>query len=120
MPTIGTDNQALRHSYLWLGPVSLPLPPATFVAWGLFLAMWVPGLALSLAAFKLAGVIPASAWGFLCVVLVRRYRRKVTRDQPVRHHIAVLGAEITGPRPQPGTTTQARLAADLLKPGRNR
>lgn len=116
MRLVQTDDQALRLEFKWLGPVNMPMPvPARGAAWITGVLLWGPmtfvvgallpepiitrlvsGPAAVLVHFALTMTLATLA----AVLAVRAVGRRVTPTRPVRHHLAVLRAELNDPREQ--------------------
>lgn len=102
MDEIATDDQSKRLPFRWLGPPGLRWPvDARLSAWGVALVLtvtfvltaWVLAPTVGL---KVLGVVAATA---AALTVTRKVMRHVDYDRPVRHHMAMLVAEVRTPRP---------------------
>lgn len=128
---IATDDDARRHSWVWFGPASVPLPvgarlPA--VAWAFVLipaftvVVWVmtpfvdlvpgPGPLVFLGHAALA-VLGGAA---LAVLLIRKVGKNVSPVTPLRFHVDAWKGEIYTPRPTTETEPVTIRTPDLWAP----
>lgn len=97
---VGTDDRARQWQYRWLGPASFPLPwAATGVSYLVFFAIAIPAAAVTFLLLQWAALLVIGPEMLLVYLLTRRITATVTRDQPLRHHAAVLRAELGTARP---------------------
>lgn len=111
---VATDDLANRLEFKWLGPVNMPMPvPARGAAWIMGVLAWGPvsfvvGALLPQPIIS-AMVGPTAAllvWSLLTllittvvtVLLVRGVGKLITPTRPLRHHAALLMAELHDPR----------------------
>lgn len=126
---VSTDDAARRQEFVWLGPVDSQWPfEASGRAWILAMVLCpvlivtafllaprplisavLPGPAGVLAAL----VLSAIAGTTVGVLLVRRIGKSVSPTRPMRHHVAVLMAEIEAPRGGAVATHRVDAPAEL-------
>lgn len=108
MPTVKTDDAARRLRFIYLGPQSFRWPAASIPAYFTFaglaaaalVAAWVtrPNLGVFLL-FEIPGAIGGS------ILVTRSVFRHVNADMPLSYQLRTFVAELSGPRPERGTTT---------------
>lgn len=111
---VETDDDSRHHSYLWFGPTEMPLPVGArlpSVGWAVLLipaftvAVWVLTPFVDLAPGPgpivfLGHVAVAAIGGFAAAVLfIRRAGKYVSKQTPLRYHVANWQGEVNTPRP---------------------
>lgn len=126
-----TDDAARRQEFIWLGPVNSPAPfEARGQAWiaGLLILpvamvlafLVIPGFVFTAAGLPgplavLAHVVLAAALGCAGgVLLIRAAGRRIQPVTPLRHHTAMLQAELAVPRPEAAQTYQVSISPALF------
>jgi hypothetical protein len=133
MQLVSTDDASRRLQFIWKGPANSPWP---FDARG---QMWVVAGAASLVFVPLLYlVIPASAFAWLvlpptmtrgllalalgmlaAVALTRQIGRVISPTTPLRHHVALVVAELDTPRPDgPAATYELDVGEGFFLEGR--
>lgn len=118
MPILRSDDAARRLRAIYLGPVNVRLPAASYPAYGLFLALAITGVVVSFATMPNLGVwlfleLPAVIGG--TTLFVRWVFRRIDADTPLLYQLTTLRAEITAPRqPKPAPARITAVPAHLF------
>ncbi len=128
---IETDDDSRNHSYLWFGPTEMPLPvgarlPA--VGWAIVLIPVVTVLVWVLTPFVdllpgpsplvfLGHAVLSALGGFAgSVLLIRTAGKHVSKQTPLRYHVANWQGEVATPRPARPAGERSIAVPDLWAP----